>query len=214
MLGSRICVLAGLVTLSAGCLQAELNPLSVDGEAKRIVEGTAASVGLLEFLNDVETTFEVLDLDVQLDRRAAGNLIGHRNGGDGIYGSTDDDLFGSVDEVDAVRWVGPRSLARIVGYAHSLGFVPTGSDYLGTWDNVDFTVDEALFTVSFVNKADLNYLDEDLGLDRRAVDSIAEAGVIESIAQLAELYYVGERTLTLLKEVALDDKQIDPVSTY
>jgi len=167
-----------------------------------IVSGTPESIGLIDFLNDASTDFEVLDLDVGLDRRAAGNLISHRNGGDDVYGTSDDDLFSSVREVDAVRWVGPRSIERMVDFAGALGFVPTGTDYLGTWDRVDFTVNEADATIDLVNDASERFLDEDLGLNSRAVNSIIEAGVLESVQELAELYYVGESALKILKGAA------------
>ena len=45
-------------------------------------DGTPEGMALIEFLNDRSTTEEVLDFDIALDARAAGNLIVHRNGGD------------------------------------------------------------------------------------------------------------------------------------
>ena len=38
-------------------------------------DGTPEAVGLLRFVNDESTTFEILDNDVPLDRRAAQNLV-------------------------------------------------------------------------------------------------------------------------------------------
>ena len=80
---------------------------------KAITEGSIDAIALLAFLNDATTTMTVLDYEVPLDKRAAGNLIGHRNGGDDVFGTSDDDLFDSVAEVDAVRWVGPATLDRL-----------------------------------------------------------------------------------------------------
>ena len=90
-------------------------------------EGTPEGVGLVEFINDEATTFEVLDITVGLDRRAAGNLIAHRDGGDRAWGTTDDDIYNTVDEIDAVRFVGPRTIDRMVGYAAKSGWVPVTS---------------------------------------------------------------------------------------
>ena len=196
-----------LPLLFTGCVSDELGSWegAVSASSKGIVSGTPEAIGLLDFLNDPSTTFEVLDLDVGLDRRAAGNLIAHRNGGDHVYGTTDDDLFGSVREVDAVRWVGPRSIEKVVDFADSFGFVPTGTDYLGTWDGVDFTVNESELTLEFVNAASEVELDDDLGLNRRAVNSILDAGEIQSVAQLASLYYVGKSAMQTLKSAALRD---------
>jgi hypothetical protein len=175
----------------------------VSASAKGIVSGTPEAIGLLDFLNDPATDAVLLDIDVALDRRAAGNLMAHRNGGDGVFGTSDDDLFSSVREVDDVRWVGPRSIERIVEFASVIGFVPAGTDYLGTWDGVDFTVIEADSTIHFVNTSTEDELDYDLGLNARAVESILEAGELRSVAQLADLYYVGGSALRTLKEAAM-----------
>ena len=199
--------LVPLTLMFTGCMSDDLGSWEgeVSGSSKGIVSGTPEAIGLLDFLNDASTTFETLDLDVGLDRRAAGNLISHRNGGDDLFGTTDDDLFGSVREVDAVRWVGPRSIEKVVSFADSFGFVPTGTDYLGTWDGVDFSVNESELTLEFVNSASEAELDHDLGLNRRAVDSILDAGELKSVAQLASLYYVGKSALQTLKGAALRD---------
>jgi hypothetical protein len=187
-----------------GCVTNDLDTWEGDVSASPmgIVSGTPESIGLIDFLNDQSTDFDLLDLDVGLDRRAAGNLISHRNGGDDMFGTSDDDLFSSVREVDSVRWVGPRSIEKMVEFAVALGFVPTGTDYLGTWDNVDFTVNEAYATIVLVNNATEVALDEDLGLNSRAVASIIEAGELQSVQELAELYYVGESALEILKSAA------------
>jgi len=187
-----------------GCVSNDLQTWEgeIAASSMGIVSGTPESVGLLDFLNDAATDFEVLDLDVGLDRRAAGNLISHRNGGDDLFGTSDDDLFSSVREVDSVRWVGPRSIEHMVEFAAFQGFVPTGTDYLGTWDGVDFTVNQADATLVLVNSATESELDDDLGLNSRAVDSIIEAGELESVQELAELYYVGKSALKILKGAA------------
>ena len=200
--------IASITVVLVGCMTNELSTWEgdVSGSSKGIVSGTPEAIGLLDFLNDPSTDFDVLDLDAELDRRAAGNLISHRNGGDDIYGTSDDDLFSSIREVDNVRWVGPRSIERMVDFASSIGFVPTGTDYLGTWDGVDFTVNEADTTIGFVNSASEEQLDVDLGLNVRAVNSILDAGEIGSVAELAELYYVGKSALRTLKSAALAEE--------
>ena len=78
-------------------------------------DGTPEGMALIEFLNDRSTTEEVLDFDIALDARAAGNLIVHRNGGDHRYGTSDDDLYQSIAEVDRVREsdLGAAAAARL-----------------------------------------------------------------------------------------------------
>src|SRR5690606_27583784 len=89
-------------------------------------------------------------------------------------------------------------------FATARGYVPHGDDLLGTYDGVPFSVDEALATVALVNDASEATLDVELGLDRRAVDSILAARPLQSVLALSELYYVGESALSKLKLAAFD----------
>ena len=165
-------------------------------------EGTPEGVGLVEFINDEATTFEVLDITVGLDRRAAGNLIAHRDGGDRAWGTTDDDIYNTVDEIDAVRFVGPRTIDRMVGFAAKSGWVPGAEDILGIYDGVSFTVDQANATLALTNSLTIDELDHDLGLHARAAESIAVAQPIATVDELSRLYYVGRSALTELKALA------------
>ena len=194
-------------TLGIGCADrdpAALEGLGISADGKSIDEGSPEAVGLLDFLNDPGTTLTVLDDHVPLDRRAAGNLMAHRNGGDATFGTSDDDLFGSVAEVDAVRWVGPKSLERMVAYADSLGFVPSGSDTLGTYDRVTFSVNEAEWALLVVNEEDHATLDYEVALNVRAVNSIVAARPIASVEDLSKLYYVGTSALEKILDFAID----------
>ena len=174
----------------------ELDPARSSGE------GTPEGVGLVEFINDEATTFEVLDITVGLDRRAAGNLIAHRDGGDRAWGTTDDDIYNTVDEIDAVRFVGPRTIDRMVGFAAKSGWVPGAEDILGIYDGVSFTVDQADATLALTNSLTIDELDHDLGLHARAAESIALAQPIATVDELSRLYYVGRSALTELKALA------------
>jgi hypothetical protein len=170
--------------------------------SKALIDGTPEAAGVIGFLNDSATTYAVLDEDVPLDRRAARNLIVHRDGRDGVAGTTDDRLFGSLAEVDSVKWVGPVSLERLADYADSAGFVPGWNDTLGTWDGVTFAVYEAEGTIDFINEATEAMLDNEVPLDRRAVNSILEARPLETVFQLSELYYIGPSAMELIVDGA------------
>jgi hypothetical protein len=167
-----------------------------------LVEGTPVAVGVLNFLNDASTTFEVLDHEVGLDRRAAWNISLYRDGADGLAGTSDDDLFDSVIELDAVYWVGPAGIARLEAYAIAYGWVPMGGDHLGVWEGLTFTVLDAENTLILANEAPRDLLDELLRMDRRAVDSIIAARPIASVAVLSELYWVGPVHLARLLQYA------------
>ncbi len=175
-------------------------PSATSSERQSIVEGTPDARGVLGLVNDPATTLYVLDELVPLNRRAAENLIAHRDGPDGVRGTADDDPFDDVAEVDAVPQVGPAAMASLLAYAEAHGYVPSGGDLLGVFDNVAFTVDEATATLALVNSASYATLDEDVGLDKRAVDSIVAAREVESLLELEGLYFVGHSAMLKLRE--------------
>ena len=49
-----------------------------------------------------------------LHDRAAENLTKHRDGADGRFGTDDDDLFDTLEEVDAVAYVGPTAFTQLI----------------------------------------------------------------------------------------------------
>lgn len=170
-----------------------------------IIEGTAEAVGALNFLNDETTTFELLDDDVPLHRGAAENLIAHRNGPDGIFGTEDDDLFDSLKEVLDVDQVGEKRLEKIAAYAASQGFVPQGDDLLGVYDDVSFTVNEAKAVLEVANLSSYAVLDDEVPLDKRAADGIVAQRPFITVHALAQVGFVGTSALTRLKAFAVGD---------
>jgi hypothetical protein len=199
-----------LAALTTGCADHPTDNDNLGVTTHALTEHGPQAIGLLAFLNHSSTTLDLLDHEVPLNRRAARNLIHHRNGWDKILGTFDDNLFSSVAEVDAVRWVGPSAMDHLIEYAAANGWVPDGDELLGVWDGVSFTAEEAELTLEFVNKASHELLDEDLSLDRRAADSIVAAQPVDSIETLAGLYYVGGNALQRLKEAALGGDILHP----
>lgn len=206
----RITIVAALALF--GCADTAPPPSS-DTQAppsthqSALADGTPESVGLLTLLNDAATTFEVLDDDVPLDKRAAENLVAHRDGPDGELGTADDDLFDDVAEVDAVTWVGPAAMDALLAYAAAQGYVPEGDDPLGTYDDVTFTVNEAEATLELVNDAPATELDVDVALDSRAVDAILEARPVGGMVELEGLYFVGPSAMLKLRDYAMSHKK-------
>lgn len=193
------------VLFAFGCAEQApvTSPVVETVEGFRIVEGSPEAVGVLAFLNDASTTFEVLDDEVRLDRRAAESLIEHRDGPDGLHGTADDLLYQSIAEVDRRYFVGTAALMALADWAWEHGWVPSDADeVIGTWDGVTFTTAEAEAVLELANTAEAAFLDDEVGLDRRAVDSILDARPIATVADLADLYYVGGTALRRLKDVA------------
>jgi hypothetical protein len=205
--------LLALLTLAAGCTGSGLGSVSefdIDESGARVLDGSPEALGMIAFLNAPSTTYEMLDKEVGLDRRAAESLIAHRNGPDGELGWLHDDLFDSVAEIDGCYYVGTRALGQLEQWALDNGWVALSDhDELGTWDGVTFTVAEAEATVELANTAGANYLDDGLDLDRRAVDSILAARPIDTVQELAGLYYVGQTALQTLKDTAASAPDCD-----
>ncbi len=191
-------LLAAMVAACGTPIEAE----ELASTAAAVRDGTPEGVGVLALIGDPATDVALLDVPVGLDRRAAENIVARRNGADGVVGTADDKPFRTIGALDAVPYVGPAAFQKLIAYAAANGFVPAGSDLLGVYDNVAFSVDEAEATLELVNSAEHAYLDDTLRLDRRAADSIVAAQPIATVLELSELGYVGESALNKLKQAA------------
>ena len=189
-----------LTTAVAALVTACVTDGDIASSEHAVVDDTPDAIGLLALLNDPATTVTVLDDQVPLDRRAATNLIAHRDGADGAFGTADDDRFDSVGEVDDVSYVGPSAMTALLAYAASHGYTPSGDDLLGTYDGVPFTVAEGERALRAANDYSDGVLRYEAGLDPRAVNSIVNARPILSVRELAELYWVGKAMLQRLKD--------------
>ncbi len=185
--------------LLVACAPEDTSSVEVDSsglEAPVKAPSTAGAMGwdhVLAFVNAPDTSLDVLDLDVGLDRRAAERIIRHRDGADRVGGTEDDNLFDSVDELLSVDWVGPTTVELIEAW---LVDAATDGEVV---DGVAFTDDEAILVVSLANTADADYLDYDLELDVRAVDNILDARPIADLHELGRVPYVGPATLERLR---------------
>lgn len=172
---------------------------STDPESQDDVElagDTPEALTILEFLNDGGTTLEMLDESVGLDARAAENLIAHRDGADATPGTSDDDLFDTVDELDAISWVGPAAIATLTEYVTLQGWMNYAS---GNYEGVVFNTAQTTLTLDLVNFASEETLDVDAKLDARAAENIVEARPIVSLKELAEISWVGPAALERLR---------------
>jgi hypothetical protein len=159
-------------------------------------EGASLELGesaILSFVNAPDTSFDVLDIDVRLDRRAAERIIRHRDGPDRMSSTPDDNHFDSLDELLSVDWVGPTTIELL---EHWVTQAATEGEVV---DGVSFTEDEAILVVSLANTAEADYLDYDLELDVRAVEGILDARPIHDVYELAEVPFVGPATLERLR---------------
>ena len=185
----------------AGCTATE--PASTQGlSASRVLQdGTPEAHGVITLLNDPSTTFEILDIDAALDRRAATNLIEHRDGPDGEFGTADDALFDTVDEIVAVPWVGDAAMQRLLDHAQAEGWILDETFY-GRIEGVEFDMTQAEATLVLANLASYEVLDDEVPLDRRAANGIVERRPFSAVEEVAEVPFVGESALTAMRTFA------------
>ena len=193
----------------AGC--GESGPFDLAGLNQAefsIEEGSNEAVTLLAFVNREDVTFDVLDVDVALDRRAAQNIVTHRDGFDGLYGTADDDPFDLIEELDDVPYVGGSALQKLLEFALS----EEGADL----SEPGFSRDAVI--LSAVNSPLVGFyvLDVEMGLDRRAAEGIFQYRIgldgllgtpddlfFNSIEELDAIRYVGTRALDKIYDWAV-----------
>jgi len=89
-------------------------------------EGSPDALGVLALVNDPATTADSLKAGAHVTARVATNIINHRNGADGKVGTSDDNAFDTLAELDAIPYVGPKTLDALIAMANSEGLVHAG----------------------------------------------------------------------------------------
>ncbi len=157
----------------------------------------ATGEGILILVNDPQTDVAFLDLDCDLDIRAAERIVAHRRGLDGLEGSWDDDLFDDLFELDDVAYVGPAAMQSLGEVAHALDLVPAIEI-----EGVLFTAAEREDTLLLVNHASIDALDIDAGLDSRAADSLIYGRPYLGLVEVGDRPWVGPSALESLRGFA------------
>jgi hypothetical protein len=113
-----------------GCLSGDLEDgqddafTSADGKADGYGLSDAEVAGVLDLVNHATRT--LLADDVGLSARVAKNITVHRAGADAKLGTSDDDTFDDLAELDAVPYVGKHVFSALVEYAKDHGYVHGG----------------------------------------------------------------------------------------
>ena len=85
--------------------------------------GACGGEKLLDLLNDAR--IGIADLkEAGVHTRAAQNVVLRRNGPDQVAGTPDDVVFESLEDVDAVPYVGPVAMNQLAGWATTLCVAP------------------------------------------------------------------------------------------
>ncbi|MEM1033712.1 MAG: phospholipase D-like domain-containing protein, partial [Myxococcota bacterium] len=212
-----ISVLLALTALTAACMG--LDDVGVAGQSGYITAGSPEAAAVLGLVNDPDVDQSQLDDDVGLDRRAATNIIAHRDGPDAVTGTSDDDLFDSIVELDGVSYVGESALAKLLAYAQAHGYMP-GLD-APTAAELDYV------TLSVANTLSQADLDDAVGLDRRAATNITDwraglDGLANSaddrtfmrLSQLDGIAYVGPKALGQLRDWGVANGYLDALPAH
>lgn len=197
--------------LSCGSPSAsEASPSALATQAQALADGTPATTGVLTFLNERSTTLAVLDTEVPLNVQAAQALINWRNGPDGVEFTADDRYFASIDQVDAVPFVGPAALAALEAYARGTGRVEMPLDErVGTFHGLDFNLAESRRALAAANGASSATL-LGAGVSSAAVASIVAARPIVHMVELSRLASVDFAALQSLKQLTQLAPEGDP----
>jgi phosphatidylserine/phosphatidylglycerophosphate/cardiolipin synthase-like enzyme len=126
---------AGILALGLGACAVDAVDDPIDGADAGFATGKADSAlspesaeaaAVLALVNDPAVDLDTLDFDAALHKTAATNIIGHRNGADGLVGTEDDDSFDDLAELDAIKFVGPVALTQLLDYAIAHGYLTQG----------------------------------------------------------------------------------------
>lgn len=102
---------------------ASFGPQHSDGKADGPGLSPAQVRGVLSLVNDPAIDATDLRGGARITARVANNIVNQRNGSDGQPGTADDDRFDTLEELDAVPYVGPATLAALLSYAAERGLV-------------------------------------------------------------------------------------------
>lgn len=85
------------------------------GDAFGVSDGSPEACAVLKLAQLAD--FATLDDDAGLDRRAASHIVKFRNGADAAADTQDDGWFVGLADLDAVKWVGPKTFRRLLDYS-------------------------------------------------------------------------------------------------
>lgn len=188
---------ASLALVFVGCGLPEQGDFGADDRATSqtaLSVSSADAAELLAFVNHASTTAAVLDDAIGLDARAVKAIVAHRDGPDAARGTADDDLFGSIGELDAVSYVGDAALKKLLAWAiaHPVATAETV-------EGVAFSSEQVSAVLWGMNQTTSDELDDQMGLETRAANALLGKAPFTSISQIGAVAYVGPAALTSIR---------------
>jgi len=133
-----------------------------------------------------------LDEAAGLDTRAAKAIDEHRAGADGRFPSIDDDDFQSIEELDAVPYIGDAAFRRLATYAQAHP-APSGERH----ENIVFKGWQAEIVLWGANTVPIGVLNG--LLDNRAASNVIAARPIANLKALADVALIGSNALGAMR---------------
>ena len=177
-------VLSVLMLLAAsvtGCEGVELDDWAT--QPYEAATGNPETACLLHFVNDPSIGVVYLDDDARLDRRAAKNLILHRDGRDRVSGTGDDNLFNNLSELRHIKWVGDSAIGKLKDHSDDW-CMNTPSLPLGDFGGVSFSVYEGRQALRWLNRAEIGLMESELGLSLEVAEALQKVTPLRSLGQL------------------------------
>lgn len=176
-----------------------------DGKADGLTAGSNEAAAVLALVNDPEVDLDALDIDAKLHKTAATNIIEHRNGPDGAVLTEDDNRLDTLQELDAIKFVGPRALGRLLDYAIAEGYLDAIVDGGGTTESID-----VIFSPQPAESSHNARVAELIGNAEHTIDiamySFSDAGIADAL-EAATARGVSVR---FIFETANKDRKADP----
>ncbi len=182
----RVITFLGIITVLVGGCATESAPELEDGESDVGVtagktDGPFTECELRETLalvNDPGTGVPELRA-IRVASRAATNIVKHRNCGDTQFGTEDDNLFDTADELDDVAYVGPATFRSLVAAVED------------RCRNVEpGAVADVIFSPQAYEQCHLARFSRDFETAQRSIDiamySFRDAGVMDALKRARE----------------------------
>ena len=163
--------------------------------------------GILRLVNDPTVDSYYLEVEGGISAVAAENVVAHRQGADGLDGTSDDDPFDNLFELDGVRYVDTLTLISLGELAQDLDLIPAL-----ILEGVPFSHDEQNRTLLFANFATFHELDAGASLDVRAVEGLVHGRPYEELLEVAERPFIGPSSLQSMRDFSgawLDSRLAD-----
>lgn len=187
--------LLSLLGIAAGACTVDAEPGEEVSAVSEHVAFSPEEIGaVIQLVNDSGTDLAKLDHDLHLDSRAAANIIAYRNGDDGEHLTADDNRIDTLEELDAIKYVGQMAISTLRHHAVNNPLPPV--EHV---EGVTFDGTQVIAVLWGVNNASLEELDDDVQLDVRAAQALYNNAPHATIGDVARQGFVGAHALKQLR---------------